>query len=134
MRRRWAEGLVPPPPVAKGKLTRPLYTLGQLVLGALGLAAILGFVGVAVMQALYGDPNPQHAVAWFLDRHDGTLPSAFVISLPIVVYRLVMAAWLAAWALLLRDLLPWAWRAYAKGGALQATPPPPPPPPVAEKE
>jgi len=130
-RRRWTASRAPiaaAPPTeattANAKTSKPVtgYTLVQLALGALGIAAIGGFTAVAVMQALYGEPMGSRvagsAMTWFLDRHDGVLPGATLVTLPMFMYRLVMAAWLAAWAYLLRQILPWAWAAFSAGGAL----------------
>jgi len=108
---------------ASKNLTHPDYTVRQLALGVLCVAAILGFVAYAVTQALYGAPMGGRGeithLTWFLDRHDGFLPGATLVTLPMFVYRLVMVGWLVAWAFLLREVLPRAWAAFSLGGALK---------------
>lgn len=88
-----------------------------------------------------GAGSGDHRLVWYVDRTVDALPSAGILSLPLLVWRLLMLLW-ALWlvAALLR-WLPWAWRALSVGGLWRAMPPrklgkgphapvPPPPPPV----
>lgn len=63
-------------------------------------------------------PGSSSAVplSFFVDRTDGALPTALVVSVPLAVYRVLMFAW-AAWLAMM--LLRWARqgiRAFSEGG------------------
>ncbi len=84
----------------------------------------------AVRQGLLLQPDMQVAgngstdseLRWYQDRiADGT-PAAWVVSLPLFVYKLVMLAWSLwlAWSLI--TWLKWAFRAFTSGGAWRRVP------------
>jgi hypothetical protein len=116
------------------------FNLAQLAL--MGWTLVSAAVLVASIQhGLLGLPNMQvegngsHGglLRWFVDRVDGVFPSAWVISVPLMVYRVLMLAW-ALW--LARSLLRWVrwgWGCFSAGGYWRApvraetkTPPPAP--------
>jgi hypothetical protein len=63
-----------------------------------------------------GNGSTASQLNWFIDRAGSLLPSAWVISLPIFVYRLAMLAWALWLALALLRWAPWAWESFSLGG------------------
>ncbi len=50
---------------------------------------------------------------WYQDRQAALLPQAWVVSIPLWVYRLLMLAWALWLAFALLKWLPWAWQSYS---------------------
>ncbi len=105
------------------ELPRFLFNLRQLALvGATAVA--LGILVFALREGLLGSPSMQvegngsseFTLRWFADRADATLPRAWVVSVPLLVYRGVMLAWALWMASALLGWLRWGWRAFATGG------------------
>jgi hypothetical protein len=79
----------------------------------------------AIRQGLLGSPDMQIAgngstatqLRWYTDRAAAELPRAWVVSVPVLVYRLAMLAW-AMWisTALVGRWLPWAWESFGTGG------------------
>ncbi len=114
----------------------------QIVLAGLTLLALLSLF-VSVQQGLLGDPHMQTAgngssayrLNWFQDRTETLLPRAWVLSVPVAAYRLLMLSWALWLALALLRWLKWGWQAYGTGGLwrprrrrVSATTPAPPKP------
>lgn len=83
-------------------------------------AALLG----AIEQGLLGPPDMQitghgssaHQLIWYQDRVAGPLPSAWVISAPLLFYRGLMLAWALWLALAVLQWMGWAWNCFSAGG------------------
>lgn len=118
------------------------YNLSQLALGGLGLAAF-GALLASVPEGLLSAPDMQVTgngsysglLQWFVDRTDGTLPSGWMLSLPIWAYRVAMLAWSLWLAFRLLGWLRWCWERISAGGLWKETlrprkPPSPPPAPA----
>lgn len=108
---------------------RWLFNLRQLALVALTLA-LFGVLFAAVEGGLLGQPAMQVVgnnssygqLNWYLDRAATELQGAWILSLPILVYRglmLVWALWLA-WSLL--AWLKWGWNAFGHDGLWRRKP------------
>jgi hypothetical protein len=108
-----------------------------LVGWSLATAAILFF---AIQQGLLGAPDMQIAgndsnstlLLWYQDRTGPLLPHAWMLSVPVLVYRLLMLAWALWLARALLRWLRWAWESFGTAGYWRplrgrrgATPPPP---------
>lgn len=117
-----------------------VFNLRQLALvGVTGVALII--LGVSVYEGLLGQPEMQvrgngssaSLLRWFMDRTTSQLPTATVLSVPMLVYRGAMLAWSLWMALSLLSWLKWGWKAFSTGGLWKSSPRPPPPavPPVA---
>ncbi len=122
------------------------FDLRQLALIGITLVA-LGILAVSVYQGLLGQPSMQivgngstaSLLRWFADRTDSQLSSAYVVSVPVYVFRLAMLLWSLWMAIALLKWLKWGWNAFSTGGLwkalLQARPlplvPPQAPPPPA---
>lgn len=97
------------------------FNLLQLLLAALSLAALIGLY-TAIERGLLGIPDMQIAgnhstrlqLNWTQDRIDGFLPSPWVVSLPLWVYRLLMLAWSLWLAFSLVSWLRWGWGCFSQ--------------------
>lgn len=122
------------------ELTSGWFNLRQLALvGVTGIALII--LGASVYEGLLGLPEMQVQgngstamhLRWFLDRTETTFPTAWVFSVPMLVYRGAMLAWSLWMALALLSWLKWGWKAFAHTGLWKRAPKvvPPPTQPVA---
>ncbi len=99
------------------------FNLMQAGLVLLTLAA-LGLLFYAVKQGLLGLPEMQIAgngsrgylLRWFQDRAGAVPAEAWVLSVPLTVYRLLMLAWALWIAFALLRWLRWSWEAFSRGG------------------
>ncbi len=92
---------------------------------AIWTAVMLVVLFVAIRQGLLGWPDMQIAgngsseghLRWYADRATAEPPRAWVVSAPLMVYRLAMLAW-ALWAAVavVRHWLPWGWESFGEGG------------------
>jgi hypothetical protein len=94
------------------------------VLLALWTLLALGLLFGAVAQGLLGTPDMQIAgngsgggqLRWYQDRHEGVLPTAWVLSVSIWFYRGLMLLWALWLANSLLGWLRWGWDCYNSGG------------------
>ena len=99
------------------------FNLIQVGLGLLTLLSVL-FLFVAVQQGLLGSPDMQITgnqsnalnLNWDQDHSVAQLPTAVVVSVPVMLYRLLMLGWSLWMALSLLDWLRWGWDCFASGG------------------
>jgi hypothetical protein len=99
------------------------FNLLQISLGLLTLVA-LSVLFSAVAQGLLNAPDMQVTgnrssalqLNWYQDRSASTLPTATVISLPLIVYRLLMLAWALWLASALLNWLKWGWGCFSSNG------------------
>jgi len=71
-----------------------------------------------------GSGSTNNVLQWYADQVGDELPSAGVISLPIMAWRLTMLAW-ALWLVArLLKWLPWGWRAFSEEGLYKMWPKP----------
>lgn len=100
-----------------------LFHLGQLTLVLWTVAALISLF-FAVERGLLGHPDMQVAgngssnllLRWYQDRTQPILPTAWVISIPLYVYRVLMLAWALWLAYSLLGWLRWAWECFSDGG------------------
>ncbi len=105
---------------ALGDLGFDLVQLTLAIWTALALVALLwavqrGLLGLPEMQ-IAGNGSSSQELRWYADRSEAALASAWMLSVPLLVYRIAMLAW-ALW--LARALLRWlrfAWTCFATGG------------------
>jgi hypothetical protein len=108
------------------------FDLRQLFLAAWTVVALI-VLAVSIHGGLLGTPDMQVSgnasgattLRWFQDRVDGQLPRAWVLSVPIVLYRVAMLAWALWLALSMMKWLRWGWRAFSIGGLWRKAPPRP---------
>lgn len=95
----------------------------QVALGLLTLIS-LSTLFWAVEQGLLGSPDMQivgnqssaYHLNWYQDRSSALLPTATLISVPLLVYRLSMLAWSLWLAVSLLNWLKWGWGCFANSG------------------
>lgn len=93
------------------------FNLMQIGLFLLSLASLAGLVA-ALQQGLLGLPEMQIAgngststrLDWYQDRSDVDLPQVWMVSVPILVYRILMLAWALWLAYRLLGWLRWGWQ------------------------
>lgn len=104
--------------------TKPAYFQGfQIVLVLLTAMALRLLLG-AIQQGLLGLPEMQiagnHSTAyqlnWYQDRTGSMLPRPWVLSVPLMVYRLAMLAWALWLAFALLVWLRWGWQCFSTHG------------------
>lgn len=79
---------------------------------------------IAVQQGLLGRPDMQvvgnqssgHVLHWYQDRTENLLPHAWTLTLPLMVYRLLMLLWALWLAFSLLKWLKWGWACYSHAG------------------
>ena len=109
--------------LATGAIDHWRFDLLQLGLAALTLAALAALLG-GIERGLLGTPDMQIAgngssayqLNWYQDRSAGSLPTAWVFSAPILLYRGLMLAWSLWLAYALLKWLGWAWDCFSAGG------------------
>jgi hypothetical protein len=99
------------------------FNLLQVVLALLTLSS-LGVLFAAVAEGLLSTPDMRITgngssafnLNWYQDRSLSTLPSATVISVPVLAYRVLMLAWSLWLAVSLLNWLKWGWGCFASNG------------------
>ena len=111
---------------ARGKVSElgkaALFNTMQVALAILTLVSVAALFG-AVSNGLLGDPDMQIAgngsahwqLNWYQDRLGSTLPQAWIVSVPVLVYRMLMLAWSMWMAFALINWLKWGWGCYSTG-------------------
>jgi len=105
-----------------------LFNTGQIFLGLLTFIA-LGFLFYAIQHGLLGTPEMQiagnqssaHILNWYQDRSSEALPTAWVISVPLMAYRLLMLIWALWIAFSLINWLRWGWSCFSKDTLWKST-------------
>jgi hypothetical protein len=95
----------------------------QTLIALLSIAALVA-LAASVPYGLLGEPDMQivgnnsssHEYHWFQDQAQESLPGAFVLSLPMWSYRIVMLAWSLWLAFAVLRWARWGWSAYSAGG------------------
>jgi hypothetical protein len=111
----------------RGRATLPAqafrFNAMQVGLALMTLLAV-GAILAAVQQGLLGWPSmwisgnqsSAYSFNWYQDRWETGFPQATVISVPLLVYRLLMLAWALWLAFASVRWLSWGWQQYATGG------------------
>ncbi|MCK5728039.1 MAG: hypothetical protein KAG10_00080 [Methylococcales bacterium] len=92
----------------------------QVGLGLLSVVSLI-LLFVTVKQGLLGSPDMQiagnqsstYGLKWYQDRSFEVLPTATIISFPLLVYRLLMLMWSLWLAVSLLNWLQWGWHCFA---------------------
>jgi hypothetical protein len=93
-----------------------------LALGGLYLAVQNGLLGIPAMQVA-GNSSSMFELNWYQDRIGARMPEAWVLSLPLWVYRLLMLLWSLWLAFSLLKWLRWGWSCWSTGGWWRNRPP-----------
>ncbi len=100
------------------------YNLLQLLCLALTLLMLLSLLAAVALGLVFGEPQMQiagngstaFALSWYQDRVAETLPATWVLSLPMLVYRLLILAWSLWLSFALIRWLRWGWARLMSGG------------------
>jgi hypothetical protein len=92
-----------------------LALMSLFVVGAIITAVQKGLLGWPSM-LVSGNQSSAYLFNWYQDRWDAGYPQATVISVPLIVYRLLMLAWALWLAFASVSWLRWGWQQYATGG------------------
>ncbi len=97
-----------------------LIQIGLVILSLLALASLFfvverGLLGHPDMQVI-GNQSHAYNLNWFQDRTGSSLPTAWVLSVPLLVYRLLMLAWALWLAFSLLQWLKWGWHCLTING------------------
>ena len=111
---------------ASAQLSGARFNMMQIGLGLLTVAALAVLIE-AIRQGLLGQPDMHvagngssaHHLIWYADRVAPTPPTAVAVTVPILVYRLLMLAWALWLALAIVRWLRWGWSCFARGGLWQ---------------
>jgi hypothetical protein len=107
-----------------GERLGPAAFDGLQILIVLWTLAAFGGILDAVQHGLLGYPDMQIAgngssaqqLNWYQDRTAAVLPTGWVISVPVLAYRLLMLAWALWLAAALLRWIRWGWEAFSSGG------------------
>ncbi len=111
-------------------LTSPIaFNLLQIVLVAATVLACFSLL-YAVQKGLLGYPDMQiggngshgRSLIWYQDRNTPSLPQAWIVSVPLFVYRCLMLAWALWLAFSLMKWLRWGWTCFTTGGIWHKSP------------
>jgi hypothetical protein len=110
--------------VEVSKLTFNSIQIGLILLTLFALSALFsaiqhGLLGVPEMQ-IAGNHSSAYELNWYQDRIGSTLPQAWVLSVPLLVYRLLMLAWALWLAFALLTWLRWGWECFSRHGIWRA--------------
>ena len=116
----------------RGKEITPAvpFNIIQVLLVLLSFAA-LGSLFFAIQQGLLGQPDMQiggngssgHSLHWYQDRTDSLLPTAWVITVPLLAYRITMLLWALWLAMALLQWLRWGWDCFSDTTTWRKSPP-----------
>ncbi len=99
------------------KVSDIVFNVIQVGIGALTFLALISLF-VVIQQGLLGSPDMQVAgngssatvFNWYQDRNSAVLPGAWLLSVPELVYRLLMLGWALWLAFALLRWLKWGWQ------------------------
>lgn len=99
------------------------FNLLQFGLGVLTFAALVSLFSI-IPSGLLGSPDMHivgnqssaHMLNWYQDRIEGAFPTAGVISVPLIIYRLAILFWALWMAFALIKWLKWGWTCYSVEG------------------
>lgn len=106
---------------AKPDMDKTTFNFMQIGIVALTILAI-GSLIMAISQGLLGHPdmnivgNGSYSglLKWYQDQSSNLIPQAWVISIPMFIYRLAMLAWALWISFSLINLLKWGWNNYTE--------------------
>jgi hypothetical protein len=96
------------------------FNIIQVLLVLITFAALAALF-FAIQQGLLGHPDMQiggngssgHTLRWYQDRNVSILPTAWVVSVPLLAYRISMLLWALWLALALLKWLRWGWDCFS---------------------
>ena len=109
-----------------GRLRHNATQVGLFLLTLLALAMLFeavkhGLLGFPQMQ-ISGNGSSANELHWYQDRSNASLPQAWILSVPLWVYRGLMLAWALWLAFALLRWLRWGWECFSGGGLWKSKP------------
>jgi hypothetical protein len=98
-----------------------LFLLTLVALAMLFQAVKQGLLGYPQMQ-IVGNESSAWDLRWYQDRSAAALPRAWIVSVPLWVYRGLMLAWALWLAFALLRWLRWGWECMNRGGLWRSRP------------
>ena len=106
------------------------FNIVQVLLVLITLAALASLF-FAIQQGLLGHPDMQiggngsngHTLRWYQDRSGSILPTAWVVTVPLLAYRISMLLWALWLAVALLRWLRWGWECFSDGSLWKKAPP-----------
>ncbi len=103
--------------------SRTLFNAYQVFLAFLTVVSLMTLFFV-IQQGLLGSPDMQitgnqsgaYVLNWYSDRSEAVLPAAWIITVPLMAYRLLMLLWAIWLAFALLKWLRWGWECYSMHG------------------
>jgi hypothetical protein len=92
-----------------------LVLLTLVALPLLFYAVKQGLLGLPEMQ-IAGNGSSTYHLNWYQDHSQALLPKAWILSVPLLVYRLLMLAWSLWLAYALLGWLRWGWNCFTSDG------------------
>ncbi|MBU0945660.1 MAG: hypothetical protein KJ804_08750 [Proteobacteria bacterium] len=114
-----------------GEITQATtFNIVQILLVLITFSALAALF-YAIQQGLLGHPDMQiggngssgHTLRWYQDRNVSILPTAWVISVPLLAYRISMLLWALWLALALLNWLRWGWDCFSDTTTWKQPPP-----------
>jgi hypothetical protein len=91
---------------------------GVILLTLLALAALIGAISRGLLghpdMNIVGNGSNSNLLRWYQDNGNATLPRAWLLSIPLYVYRLAMLAWALWIAFALLSIIKWGWENFSK--------------------
>jgi hypothetical protein len=105
----------------KPEMDKKRFNLLQLFIGGLTVTALISIV-FAISQGLLGHPDmniigngsSRNLLRWYQDYNTGSLPQAWLLSVPLLWYRLAMLAWALWLSFTLIGILRYGWQVFSK--------------------
>lgn len=130
---------------AGANTTFDLVQIGLVLLSLVALAFLFHAVEIGLLRhpdmGISGNRSTATMLSWFVDRSGPVLARPWVLSVPLLVYRLAMLLWAVWLAVSLLRWSRWLWACFCEGGLWRRLPwpggerppaPPPAPPPAQE--
>lgn len=108
-------GALPEKPLQFNAMQIALAFMTLLVIGAILTAVQQGLLGWPSM-LVSGNQSSAYLFNWYQDRWEEGFPEAVVVSVPLLVYRLLMLAWALWLAFASVSWLRWGWEQYTTTG------------------
>ncbi|SJM89405.1 conserved membrane hypothetical protein [Crenothrix polyspora] len=93
-----------------------IAVLTLVSLGVMLFAVGQGLLGASPDMQITGNQSSAYLLNWYQDRSLSTLPTATLISVPLIVYRLLMFVWSFWLAMALLSWLQWGWQCFSHEG------------------
>jgi hypothetical protein len=97
-------------------LQAALAMLTLLSLGVLLFAVGQGLLGASPDMQITGNQSTANHLNWYQDHSLSTLPTATLVTVPLLAYRLLMFAWSFWLAVSLLNWLQWGWQCFSQTG------------------